>query len=94
VQLYERLRLTGAASVGGLELRAKRVKGGQAFDIAITRRGPAGEVDLWAYAEEMELRSDRSNKRLLMRLKDGRVWYGDGSRALWWGDRVWEVELP
>jgi hypothetical protein len=92
-QLYERLRLSGAASVAGYDLRAKRVTGGQMFDVAITRRNAAGEVDFWGQAAAMELRSDRGGKRLLMRLTNGEARSNDGS-CLTFLDRTWEVPLP
>jgi hypothetical protein len=92
-QLYERLRLTGAATFAGFELRAKRTQGGLALDVTITRRNAAGEVIWRAEAATMELRSDRGGKRLLARMKDVAMHGSDGTSAVM-ADRVFEIERP
>jgi hypothetical protein len=92
-QLYERLRLTGAASVDGCELLAKRAEGGLLFDVTMKRRDGTGQVIWRAEVAVMELRSARDGKRLLMRLTNGRAWTNDGGFATW-ADRTSEVRLP
>ena len=93
-RLYEQLRLTGHVSFDRFEAWAKRVEGGQALDVVITYRDPAGEVS-WGRAEAMELRSgDARGKLLLMRLKGARLWGPGGRNFVSIADRVWEVRLP
>jgi lipopolysaccharide export system permease protein len=72
----------------------RQVEGRRLLDVVFKRLDKHNHYDVIARAQEADLRVDKTNQRILVRMHDGEVINEDTMERGYFKERVWEVPLP